>query len=142
MNYSLSERVEFRGSPHEHEQMRTNEEEYIKKIRSSIKKSKVLLKRSSLKAGVNSYNEQLFEENIDIQYILDPYACASYLVKYVCKVDVGMNKFLRQQQRTNQRRSSMKEAAYHVLSLPLSKSSRSTTYEGVTILNPIEYCAR
>lgn len=56
------------------------------------------MKRSSLEVGINSYNSHilnLFEANIDFQFILEEYGVASYVVNYISKVESGMSKLLR-----------------------------------------------
>lgn len=75
------------------------EEEYIIAVRSSIKAPKVFLKRGSLEVGINAYNKDilcLFESNMDIQFILDEYALAAYMVAYITKIDGSLSKLLRQ----------------------------------------------
>lgn len=64
------------------------EEQYISALRSSIKRNTVFLKRSLEESFVNNYNEELLElhnANMDIQFILDPYACVSYIINYINK---------------------------------------------------------
>ena len=58
-----------------------NEEEYIKMIRADLKKAKVFLKRAPNEIRINAYNPMimsLHKANMDIQFILDPYACLMY----------------------------------------------------------------
>ena len=38
----------------------------------------------------------LHKANIDIQFILDPYACSMYCVDYISKSENGMSKLLRE----------------------------------------------
>lgn len=55
--------------------------DYIMSCRSSIKNTTVFLKRSTNASFINNYNRQLlraWKANIDIQFILDTYACAKY----------------------------------------------------------------
>ena len=33
---------------------------------------------------------------MDIQFILDPYSCISYMINYVTKIDAGLSKLLRE----------------------------------------------
>jgi hypothetical protein len=85
---------------------------------------------------------------MDIQYILDPYACLMYCVDYISKSENGMSKLLRDalnelkqgnntvKQRLrviankflNSSEISAQEAVYHILIIPLSISSRSTVF--------------
>jgi hypothetical protein len=74
------------------------EEEYLNAIRSSIKRSTVFLKRNTSSIFVNGYNRTLLETwraNIDIQFVLDTYACAKYCVGYILKSQGGVSKLLR-----------------------------------------------
>jgi hypothetical protein len=127
------------------------EEEYMITIRSSLKRPQVFLKRESNAVCINPYNKTilyLFECNMDIQFILDEYGIASYIVKYISKVDSGLSKVLRDAELDakngnksikekfsciankflNSNLMSSQEAAYHVLSLPLSKCSRRSIF--------------
>ncbi|XP_071851499.1 uncharacterized protein [Apostichopus japonicus] len=59
--------------------LQTTEKEYILAIRSSLTADKIFLERSPSEIRINSYNKVLLETwkaNMDIQYVLDPYACA------------------------------------------------------------------
>ncbi|XP_026470005.1 uncharacterized protein LOC113373956 [Ctenocephalides felis] len=145
-----------------------NETEYILSIRSSLKQKRVFLKRSSLEVAVNAYNSnilKLFESNMDLQIILDEYAVISYVTNYISKIEGGLSKLLREAAMDcdnnnksikekfcavtnvflNSNLMSAQEAAYHVLSLSLSKQSRKTifintrpTTERVSMLKSID----
>jgi preprotein translocase subunit SecD len=120
-------------------------------IRADLKKAKVFLKRAPNEIRINAYNPMimsLHKANMDIQYILDPYACLMYCVDYISKSENGMSKLLREalnelkkgnntvKQRLrviankflNSSEISAQEAVYHILSIPLSVSSRSTVF--------------
>ena len=77
-----------------------NKDVYIKCIRSSLKASKVFLKRRPKDIRVNLYSETVlrawkaWKANIDIQFFLDPYACAMYIVSYISKSQRGMSALL------------------------------------------------
>lgn len=76
-----------------------SEVECIFAIRSTLKKSRVYLKRLSTEVGINAYNEdilRMFESNMDIQFILNEFAVASYIVNYISKADSNLSKLLRQ----------------------------------------------
>ena len=128
-----------------------NEEEYIKMIRAELKKAKVFLKRAPNEIRINAYNPMimsLHRANMDIQFILDPYACLMYCVDYISKSENGMSKLLREalnelkkgnntvkerlrviaNKFLNSSEISAQEAVYHILSIPLSTSSRSTVF--------------
>jgi hypothetical protein len=124
---------------------------YILAIRSSLKRVQIFVKRSSLEVALNLYNKKilsLFEANMDIQYITEEYGLAAYIINYISKIDSGLSKLLRDaaSDATNGNMSikekfrkianvfinnnlmSAQEAAYHVLSLPLSKMSRQCIF--------------
>ncbi|CAF1203192.1 unnamed protein product [Adineta steineri] len=128
-----------------------NKEQYIKMIRAGLKKTKVFLKRAPNETRINAYNPMimsLHRANMDIQYILDPYACLKYCVEYINKSENGMSKLLREalnelkkgnhtvkerlrviaNKFLNSSEISAREAVYHILSIPLSVSSRSTVF--------------
>jgi len=85
---------------------------------------------------------------MDIQFILDVYACASYITSYVAKSERGMSELLRnacqeakqgsanlkQQVRiignkfVNNVEVSAQEAVYQLLQMPLRRSSRSVVF--------------
>jgi Xaa-Pro aminopeptidase len=70
---------------------------YLTAIRTSIKRTTVFLKRPTNAAFVNGYNRKLleaWEANIDVQFVLDTYACAKYCVGYILKSDGGGSKLL------------------------------------------------
>ena len=54
-------------------------------------------KRSVSETHVNAYNPTLLKmwrANIDLQYVLNTYASASYCASYITKVEHGMSKLL------------------------------------------------
>lgn len=120
-------------------------------IRSPLKSPKLFLKREIEEIRINSYNEVLlraWEANIDVQFILDGYACASYLVSYVSKSQKGMSNLLHDAcEEARKGNLSLKqqvrqignkflthveicaqEAAYLLLQMPLRSSSRSVIF--------------
>ena len=133
------------------DQVKMSFSEYELAVRSSIKTCKVFLKRSPSENRVNSYNPTLleaWEANLDIQYVLDAYACAAYIVSYVSKGQRGMSNLLHQackearkgnaditkqvQHIGNQFLSKVEicaaEACYLILQLPIKKGSRQVTF--------------
>ena len=140
------------------EKLDLTEDEYILAIRSSIKRTRIFLKRKSTEVGINCYNLDilnLFEANMDIQFVLNPYSCAAYIVNYISKVDSGLSKLLRQAvEEVNSGNSSIKErlrnycnaflngnlmsaqeAAYQVLSLVVAKGSRKVVFINTSAKN-------
>ena len=100
---------------------------------------------------INAHNKMilhLWKANMDLQYILDPYACVVYVVSYIGKAQRGMSKLLKDamlhykagdttikerlrgiaHKFQNCTEISAQEVSYHLLSLPLSKCSRANLY--------------
>jgi hypothetical protein len=70
---------------------------YILSIRYSLQRDTIFLKRSPSDIRINSYNVDLLKAwraNLDIQYVLDPYSCAVYILSYITKGQRGMSKLL------------------------------------------------
>ena len=129
------------------EKLDLTEPQYIKAIRLTLKHSTLLLKRSPSEIRINCYNPHLLKAwraNMDIQFVLDPYACAVYILSYITKGQRGMSKLLRKaceeakegnnniaskvrhigNKFLNAVEISAQEAVYLVLQMPLRKSSR------------------
>ena len=90
-------------------------ETYLLAIRSSLNSPTIFLKRQPNKLRFNNCNSSClsaWRANMDIQFVVDVYACAMYIVSYISKAQVG-NKFL------NNVEISAQEAAYIVLQLPM-----------------------
>ena len=124
-------------------------EDYTKAL--SINKSgeSVILKRWPCEQNVNCYSPAVlrtWQANMDIQYVINAYACVMYIASYVLKAEKGMGELLKQaakelhhgntQQQlsklgsvflTNQEVSAQ-EAVYRVLSMPLRRCSRTTVF--------------
>ncbi|KAJ8049970.1 hypothetical protein HOLleu_02958 [Holothuria leucospilota] len=128
-----------------------SEQEYIDAIRSSIKSPAIFLKRTPSAIRVNCYMKNLLETygaNHDMQFVTDPFACAVYIVAYMSKSQRGMSLLLdeackearqcgtdiRNQVRiignkfVNAVEVSAQEAAYLLLQLPITRSSRSVVF--------------
>ena len=63
-------------------------ESYILAIRNTLKRDTLFLKRAPSEIRINSYNTNLlkaWQANMDIQYVLDPYACTTYILSYITK---------------------------------------------------------
>ena len=128
-------------------------ERYLLAIRNTLKRDTLFLKRSPSEIRTNSYNAHLlqaWQANMDIQYVLDPYACATYILSYNTKGQRGMsslfekaseeaeagnkditnrvrhigNKFLNAVEVSAQ----LQEAVYLVLQIPLRRSSRDVQF--------------
>lgn len=78
-------------------QLNCTEESYIKIIRSQLKANKVFVKRSPKDCRTNAYSKKILmtmQSNMDIQFILDPYACVNYIVDYISKPSRGISRLL------------------------------------------------
>ena len=127
--------------------LQLTEDNYILAIRNTLKRATLFLKRQPSEIRINIYNTNLFKAwraNMDIQYVLDPYACATYILSYITKGQRGMSKLLEKASEearsgnkdiTNKVRhfgnkflnaveNSAQEAVYLVLQMPLRRSSR------------------
>ncbi|KAJ8041127.1 ATP-dependent DNA helicase PIF1 [Holothuria leucospilota] len=143
------------------------EDQYMRAIRWSLTSDKLFLKRSPSEIRVNAYNKSLLETwkaNMDIQYVLDPYACAMYIVSYISRGQRGMSNLM--QRATKEARDdnhdikqrvrhignkfvnhvelSAQEAVYLVLQMSLRKATRqfdfintSPSEERIVLLNPL-----
>ncbi|XP_078353763.1 uncharacterized protein LOC144638437 [Oculina patagonica] len=127
--------------------LQLTEKSYILAIRHTLKRDTLFLKRAPSEIRINSYNTNLlksWQANMDIQYVLDPYACATYILSYITKGPRGMSRLLEKASEeatsgnkdiTNRVRHignkflnaveiSAQEAVYLVLQMPLRRSSR------------------
>lgn len=126
--------------------LKVSEETYLLAIRSNLNSPTIFLKRQPNELRVNNYNAaclSAWRANMDIQFVLDVYACAMYIVSYISKAQKGISEILRvacdearkgnasikQQVRDignkflNNVEISAQEAVYIVLQLPMRKSS-------------------
>ena len=131
-------------------------EDYICCIRSSLKTPKIFLKRKTKEMRINPYNENIllaWKANLDIQIVLEPYGCASYIVGYISKSQRGMsaqldaaakearrgNLDLKKQVRhignvfSNCVEVSAQEAVYLDLQIPLTKCTRDIVFINTSI---------
>ena len=123
------------------------EESYILAVRHTIKRNTFFLKRLPSEIRINNYNAQLLKAwraNMDLQYVLDPYACATYILSYITKGQRGMSRLLEKATEEvklgnkdiakkvrhignkflNAVEVSAQEAAYLVLQMPMRRSTR------------------
>ena len=115
-------------------------DDYTKSLSISKCGQSVILKRKPSEQSVNYYSPAVlkaWEANMDIQYVVNAYACVMYIASYVLKAEKGMGKLLKQaaqnleqgntRQQLNKLGSvfltncevSAQEAVYRVLSIPL-----------------------
>ncbi len=123
--------------------------DYVKALEVTNSGTVVLLKRSPNEQNVNNYNPSVmsaWQANMDIQYVLNAYACVMYVASYVMKTEKAMGALLKQvtaEVRTdelkvqlrkigsaflNHREVSAQETVYRLLSLPLKQLSRAVIF--------------
>ena len=79
------------------EKFKLTQHQYLKAIRYSLKRPTLFLKKSPFEIRINNYNPNLLKgwrANMDLQFVLDPYACAVYILSYITKGQRGMSKLL------------------------------------------------
>ena len=75
------------------------EENYLLAVSSSLNAATVFLKRNPNELRINNYNAaclSAWRANMGIQFVLDVYACAVYIVNYISKAQKGMSELLRE----------------------------------------------
>ena len=141
------------------EKLKLTQSEYIQAIRYLLKRPTLLLKRSPSEIRIKNYNTNLLKAwraNMDLQFVLDPYACAVYILSYITKGQRGMSKLLETASKEanagnkdivhrirhivnkflNAVEISAQEAVYLVLQMPLRRSSRE--FQFINTSNPQE----
>lgn len=125
---------------------------YLDVVRSTLRRPSLLFKRNFNQLMTNTFNPYLAGEvnsNMDIQFILDEYSCAEYVVEYVNKSARGMGNLNRELTKlmeehpdrdyTGQLKAlsvkllnavemSAQEAAWYLLRQPMSETSRQVVY--------------
>ena len=149
------------------EKFELSEFEYKLAVATSIRSNTIFLKRKLNEIHINNYNKHCIEAwqaNMDIQYILDTYACATYVVQYITKGTRGLSQLLKaaaKEARGNETNIkeqmklignrflnsveiSAQEAAYLALQMPLKRSSRKCVFintsppeDRIQLLKPI-----
>jgi len=115
-------------------------EEYHKALSISIKARSYILKRKMSEKCINNYNPTIlkaWQANMDLQPVLDTYACIMYVVSYLTKSERNMSELLKAAKKDfsnhdiktqlkkigtvflTHREVSAQEAAYRLLGLPL-----------------------
>jgi hypothetical protein len=73
-------------------------DDYLNAIRTSLKSTKIFLKRSLQEIRMNPYMTNLvdaWQANHDIQFVVDPFACARYITDYITKSAKGVSTLMR-----------------------------------------------
>ena len=124
-------------------------DDYTKSLSISKCGRSVILKRKPSEQSVNYYSPAVlkaWEANMDIQYVINAYACVMFIASYVLKAEKGKGELLKQAARemeqgntrqqlnklgsvflTN-REVSAQETVYRVLSIPLQRCTRSVVF--------------
>ncbi|XP_049514317.1 uncharacterized protein LOC119432693 [Dermacentor silvarum] len=129
-----------------------DETRYLDVIRAGIKRPMVFLKRRIDQIWVSPFNPYIgtkLRSNMDLQYILEEYSCATYVLDYINKTNRGVSDLhrkliqLREQYPDadytdtlkklgmdvlNSVEMSSQEAAWYLLRLAMSKSSRDIVF--------------
>ena len=72
---------------------------YIRALQFSSGGNSIVLKRKTAECWINNYKLDIlrvWRANMDIQYILDPYACVMYVASYMMKTEKSMGDLLKQ----------------------------------------------
>ena len=80
------------------QKLNITEEDCILGIRASISTTTVFLKRTLLQIHINIYNAvclEAWKAKMDLQFIIDVYACAIYIASYLTKAQRGISELLR-----------------------------------------------
>ena len=77
--------------------LNVTEENYLLAVSLSLNAAIVFFKRNPNELRINNYNAaclSAWRTNMDIQIVLDVYACAVYIVNYISKAQKGMSELL------------------------------------------------
>ena len=77
--------------------LNVTEENYLLAVSLSLNAATVFIKRNPNELRINNYNAaclSAWRTNMDIQIVLDVYACAVYIVNYISKAQKGMSELL------------------------------------------------
>ena len=123
--------------------------DYMEALEVSSKGNVVILQRNPNECNINNYNSSVmlaWQANMDLQFVLNAYACVMYVASYMMKTEKAMGVLLKQvatEFRTEElktqlrkvgsaflthREVSAQEAAYRILSIPMKQLSRSVVY--------------
>lgn len=131
--------------------MKISKKVYIAAIRSSLTKPQIIIKRNPEDIFVSPYSIKIIElmrSNCNLQFVLDPFGAACYIIDYINKSSRGMSKIMRDvlqeiregndslQQSLrkisntfhNNSELSIQEACYNILQLQLSRSSEDCVF--------------
>ena len=115
------------------------ETEYVDALETSCTGNIIVLHREPHECCINNYNSSVmlaWQANMDIQFVLNAYACIMYVASYIMKTERSMGELLMQvaaeaitdELKTQLREVSAQEAVYRILSLPMKQLSRSVVF--------------
>ena len=126
-----------------------SETDYVEALENSCTGNVVVLKRELSESCINNYNPAVllaWQANMDIQFVLNAYACVMYVASYIMKTERAMGELLKRvatEARTDElktqlrkvgsaflthREVSAQEAVYRLLSLPMKQLSRCVVF--------------
>ena len=119
--------------------------DYMEALQTSTRANTIILKRDPSECKINNYNRAM-QANMDIQYVLNAYACVMYVASYIMKTERLMGELIKRvayESRSDEllkqlrqvgsvflthREVSAQEAAYCILSIPMKQLSRSVVF--------------
>ena len=125
------------------------ENEYVDALEVSTNGNVVVLKHEPDECFINNYNPSVmlaWQANIDIQFLLNAYACVMYVASYIMKTERSMGELMKRvaaEARIDELKSQLRkvgsaflthrevsaqEAVYSLLSLPMKQLSRSVVF--------------
>ena len=120
-----------------------SESDYTHALEVSSKGNVVLLRREPNECSINNYNPSVWQANMDIQFVLNAYACVMYVASYIMKTERSMGELLKRVATDDElkvqlrkvgsaflthRELSAQEAVYRLLSIPMKHLSRSVVF--------------
>ena len=126
-----------------------SETDCVEALETSCTCNVVVLKRELGECFINNYNPAVllaWQANMDVQFVLNAYACVMYVASYIMKTERAMGELLKRvaaEARTYEletklrkigsaflthREVSAQEAVYGILSLPMKQLSRSVVF--------------
>ena len=125
--------------------------EFKESLEMASSKTSIYYKRNLTDLWVNNYNESLlraWNANLDIQFVIDTYACVAYIISYISKSEAEIGALLMDAKKEakegnkdaaeamkhigqayiQNREVSAQEAVYRVCGMHLKESSRKTVF--------------
>ena len=75
-----------------------NSVDYEQAVRTTARGNKVVLRRNPCECNISNYNPSVmlaWQANMDIQYVMDAYACVMYVASYIMKHEKSMGELLK-----------------------------------------------